>query len=104
MPSDPKGLAFGMRLPSNKQAASALSLLSTCIELVNVFTWLMLSPRGDGVEETAAVRWGFISSHDLPWLEEGRETFVTGFTVWRDNSYIRELAFVERKNIFYYTI
>lgn len=34
-------------------------------------TWLELSPRDDDVEERAAVRPGFISSHGLPWLGEG---------------------------------
>lgn len=91
---------------TNKQrcAASALKLLTTCLELLNVFMGLELSPRGDGVEERAAVTQGFISSHGLPWLGEGCITFVTGFAVRRDNSYLRELAFVGSNNVFYYTI
>lgn len=90
---------------TNKErcAASALKLLTTCIELVNGFAWLELSPRGDGVGERAAVRQGIISSHGLPWLGEGCITFVTGFTVWRHHSYIRELALVG-SDVFYYTI
>lgn len=100
MPSDLKGLAFEMRFPSNKQAAlcSINFEAANHLELVNVFMWLGLSPRGDGVEERAAVRQGFAAAggrmyNICDWIHS-----VEGQFLYKRGGICRS------DNIFYYTI